>query len=165
MSRKVYRRIVALVLKAAELARSVGIQNLLQPGLVKEIIIADILDHELITSKRAADACDPNDPSIVYEYLTFKEGGSGQFDRMFKEPLDKRKESLSRILRNNQIYFAIFYVDNQTKVKIIYQVDPAVVARETNHQLDRSSNTISHVGFSEKWIRENGEIVYEDSGL
>lgn len=163
MSRKVYRRIVALVLKAAELARSVGIQNILQPGLVKEMIIADILGHELIISKRAADACDPNDPSIVYEYLTFKEGGSGQFDRMFKEPLEKRKESLSRILRNNQIYFAIFYDQNQTKIKIIYQVNPTVVAEEANRQLDRSINTISHVGFPEKWIHENGEIVYEDS--
>jgi len=34
-----------LVLKAAEMARSVGIANLLQPGLVKEMIIADILGH------------------------------------------------------------------------------------------------------------------------
>lgn len=165
MSREVYRRIVNLVLNAADLARSVGIQNILQPGLVKEMIIADILGHDLIISKRAADACDPSDSSIVYEYLTFKEGGSGQFDRMFKEPLDKREESLLRISRNTKIYFAVFYAWNQIKVKIIYEADPAVVAREANRQLDRSSNVISHVGFSEKWIRENGMIVYEDSGL
>ena len=61
MASEVYRQIIALVLKASELARSVGIPNLLQPGLVKEMIIADILGHELITSKRDADARDPNE--------------------------------------------------------------------------------------------------------
>ena len=83
--------------EAAELANSVGIPNLLQPGLVKELIIADLLGHQPITSKRDADACDPNDPTILYEYLSCKEGGSGQFDRMFKEPLVKREESLLRL--------------------------------------------------------------------
>lgn len=107
MSRKVYQRIIELVLSAAELARSVGIQNLLQPGLVKEMIIADILEHDLITSKRAADACDPNDPSIVYEYLSCKEGGSGQLDRMFKEPLSKREESLLGIRPGSKLSMSL----------------------------------------------------------
>ncbi|WP_423906713.1 hypothetical protein [Candidatus Spongiihabitans sp.] len=70
MAREVYRKIITLVLRAAELARTVGIHNLLQPGLVKEMIIADILGHELITTTRNADACNPNDPSEVYEYLS-----------------------------------------------------------------------------------------------
>lgn len=70
MARKVYKRIIDLVIQAAKLAKSVGIQNLLQPGLVKEMIIADILEHELITSKRDADARNPDDSSIVYEYLS-----------------------------------------------------------------------------------------------
>ena len=83
MSNKVYREIIELVVKASELARTVGIENLLQPGLVKEMIIANILGHELIISKRNADAHDPDDPTILYEYLSCKEGGSGQLDRMF----------------------------------------------------------------------------------
>lgn len=37
MARDVYRRIIKFVLKAAELARSIGMSNLLQPGLVKEM--------------------------------------------------------------------------------------------------------------------------------
>ncbi len=72
IAHKVYTRIIGLVIQAAKLARSVGIQNLLQPGLVKEMIIADILGHRLITSKRDADAWDPKSPSIVYEYLSCK---------------------------------------------------------------------------------------------
>jgi hypothetical protein len=90
MAREIIRRIIDLVVKAQELARSIGIANLLQPGLVKEMIIADVLGHKLIISKRDADACDPSDPSIKYEYLSCKEGSSGQLDRMFKEPPDKR---------------------------------------------------------------------------
>ena len=98
MANKVYQEIIRLVVKASELARTVGIDNLLQPGLVKEMIIADILGHELIVSKRNADAHDPNDPTILYEYLSCKEGGTGQFDRMFKSPPEKRRESLKRNL-------------------------------------------------------------------
>lgn len=86
MAKEIIRQIIKLVVEAQELARSIGIPNLLQPGLVKEMIIADVLGHKLISSKRDADACDPYDASILYEYLSCKEGGSGQLDRMFKAP-------------------------------------------------------------------------------
>lgn len=162
MSNKVYGEIIELVVKASELARTVGIDNLLQPGLVKEMIIADILGHELIISKRNADAHDPRDPMILYEYLSCKEGGSGQLDRMFRDPPEKRQESLNRIWRNNKIYLAIFYSSNQTKVKVIFELEPEIVAAKTEQQLNRSRNNISHVGFSEKWARVNGKIVYEN---
>ena len=162
MAREIYRKIIELVLKAANLARSIGITNLLQPGLVKEMIIADILGHTLIHSKRDADACAPDDPSKKYEYLSCKEIGTGQLDRMFKEPPHKRAKSLNRITRNDKIYFAVFYSENQTKAKVIYELDPLVVEQEANRQLDRSHNDISHVGFSEKWVSENGTVVYMD---
>lgn len=67
---QVYRRIINLVLEAAGLARKIGIVNILQPGLVKEMIIADILGHELIHSKRQADAHAPDNPEEKYEYLS-----------------------------------------------------------------------------------------------
>lgn len=163
MAREIYRKIVELVLKAAELARSVGITNLLQPGLVKEMIIAEILGHELIHSKRDADAHSMSDPDEKFEYLSCKEGGTGQLDRMFKEPEAKRTESLRRITRNKKVYFAVFFASNQTKCKVIYELEPEVVVEETNRQLDRSKNAISHVGFSEVWARLNGRVVYEYS--
>jgi hypothetical protein len=162
MAREIYRKIVASVIKAAELARSVGIHNILQPGLVKEMIIADILGHELITTKRDADARDAHDPNSLYEYLSCKEGGSGQLDRMFKKPADKRQESLNRIRRNSKIYFAVFYKANQTKAKVIYEIEPEVMVQETERKLDRSRNDISHVGFSEAWARSNGKLVYQE---
>ena len=165
MASEIYRKIVELVLKAAELARTVGIHNILQPGLVKEMIIAEILGHELITSKQDADAHALGDPTILYEYLSCKEKGSGQFDRMFKHPPEKRKESLNRIWRNDKVYLAVFYAIDQTKVKVIFELEPKIVAAEAERQLDRSRNEISHVGFRERWARENGKIVYEDTEL
>jgi hypothetical protein len=149
-------------LQAAELARSVGIHNILQPGLVKEMIIAEHLGHELIHTKREADAHAPNNPEEKYEYLSCKEGGSGQLDRMFKAPAYKRAESLRRISRNTRIYFAVFYESNQTKCKVIYELEPDIVVDETERQLDRSRNQISHVGFTEAWAREFGRVVYQD---
>ncbi len=118
MAHEVYRKIIELILKAAELAKTVGIDNILQPGLVKEMIIADILEHELITTKRDADARDSKDPSILYEYLSCQEGGTGQLDRMFKTPNNKRQESLNRIRRNSKIYFAVFYKKTKLKLKL-----------------------------------------------
>ena len=82
-------------------------------------------------------------------------------DRMFKRPLVKREESLQRIKRNQAIYFAVFYKSNPLEVKIIYEIMPKVLLQETEKQLDRSKNAISHVGFSENWAKQNGKIVYQ----
>ena len=160
MTQRIYRKIITLILEAAGLARSIGITNLLQPGLVKEMMIADILGHELIHSKRHADAHAPGNPDERYEYLSCKEGGTGQFDRMFKEPDDKRADSLNRITRNKKIYLAIFYKDEQTRCKSIYEIDPKIMIKEAKRQLDRSRNAISHVGFSEGWAKRNGQLIY-----
>lgn len=164
MVQKIISKIRELVIKAQKLALSIGIPNILQPGLVKEMIISEteILGHELIASKRDADARDKNDPSIKYEYLSCYEGGTGQLDRMFRSPADKRAESLQRITRNTTIYLAIFYKKNPLKLKVIYEIQPNVLLKETERQLDKSSNEISHVGFSEDWTKQNSKVVYQD---
>lgn len=161
MKKEIIRRIIKLVINAQELALKIGIPNILQPGLVKEMIMAETLGHELIHSKRDADACDPDDPSIKYEYLSCYEGGSGQLDRMFKEPQEEREKSLYRIWRNKKIYLAIFLKSNPLKIKVIYEIEPKVLVKETERQLDRSRNAISHVGFSENWAIDNGKVVYK----
>ncbi len=162
MVQKIISKIIELVSKAQELAFNIGIPNILQPGLVKEMIISEILEHKLISSKRDAGACDRNNTSIKYEYLSCYEGGTGQLDRMFKAPSEKRDESLHRITRNKMIYLAIFYKKNPLKIKIIYEIQPSILLKETERQLDRSSNAISHVGFSEDWAKLNSKVVYQD---
>lgn len=164
MSKNTLKRVIQLIMEAQELAAGLGIPNILQPGLVKEMILADLLGHELIYSKRDADACDPSDNTIKYEYLSCYEGGAGQMDRMFKEPHEKRQSSLQRILRNRKVFLAIFFKKSPLKVKIIYELDPAVVAAEAERQLDKSINVISHIAFTERWASVHGrKIFHSDS--
>lgn len=163
MSRLVLNGIVALIRQAQALASSIGIPNILQPGLVKEMIIAEILGHEVIYTKHDSDARDPKNADVLFEYLSCLEGGSGQLDRVFNKPEDKRRASLQRIQRNNKIYLAIFFKKEPLMVKVIYELDPEVVRKETEAKLDRSSNEISHVGFSEPWAKTNGKVVYRAS--
>jgi len=66
LSRKI-KRIIELLRQAQDLARSNGIDNLFQPGLTKETIIAERLGHTVIKAKRDADAHHPHDPTIKYE--------------------------------------------------------------------------------------------------
>lgn len=136
-----------------------GIDNIFQPGLVKEIIIAKTLGHNVVTNKRMPDACSKKDENVFYEYLSCYEGGSGQLDRMFKHPPKKREESLRRITRNDMIYFAIFF-RKTLKIKSIFEIEVDDLLTETERQLDISSNDISHVGFSEKWAEEVCKKVY-----
>jgi len=34
--------------------------------------------------------------------------------------------------------------------------------KETERQLDRSRNDISHVGFTEEWASKNGVVIYRE---
>jgi len=81
---------------------------------------------------------------------------------MFKEPQEKREESLYRIWRNKKIFLAIFLKENPLKIKVIYEIEPKILVVETERQLDRRNNAISHVGFNESWAEKNGKVVYQD---
>ena len=153
-------QIVGYIKKAQEIAAQHGYKNLLQPGLVKELITGDILGHQVHRTKHEADAWDPNNPELKFEYLSCLEKGTFQLDRMFKSPPEKRAKSLVRVTRNAAIYCAVFEEDNPLTVAIIYGLSVAVVLREVERQLDASSNDISHVGLTIKWCERNGEVIY-----
>lgn len=155
MNQDIVRKIIHLIRKAQKLALKIGIGNILQPGLIKEMIIAEKLGHQIIISKHDSDACNPHNPKEKYEYLSSYEGGTGQLDRMFKSPKEKRQKSLERITRNAKIYYAVFYRQDPLKIKVIYEVEPKVLLKEVERQLDASHNAISHVSITEKWAKEN----------
>ena len=78
-------QIVSFIRKAQEIASLNGLRNILQPGLVKELVVADILGHEVHRTKHEPDAYDPKDPSRQFEYLSmYFVGGTFQMDRMFQ---------------------------------------------------------------------------------
>lgn len=153
-------QIVEYIKKAQEIATRHGYKNLLQPGLVKELIIGDLLGHEVHRTKHEADAWDPNNTELKFEYLSCLEKGTFQLDRMFKSPPQKRIKSLERVTRNAAIYCAVFEEDSPLTVIIIYQLSTGVVLQEVERQLNASSNDISHVGLTIKWCERNGEIAY-----
>ena len=157
------RQIINYVRKAQAIASQHGFKNLLQPGLVKELVVADILGHEVHRTKHEPDAYDPSDSSRQFEYLTCFKGkkeGTFQLDRMFQSPSYKRAKSLERITRNTAIYCAVFDEESPLDVIVIYEVPVNLVLREAERQLDVSRNEISHVGFTIKWAQEHGKVVY-----
>jgi hypothetical protein len=146
--------------KAQEIAARHGFKNLLQPGLVKEFVVADILGHEVHKTKHEPDAFDPADPGRKFEYLSCFGGGTFQLDRMFSSPPDKRKKSLERIARNTAIYCAVFDKESPLDVLVIYEVPVEEMMREAGRQLDASRNEISHIGVTIKWVQQRGKLVY-----
>jgi hypothetical protein len=153
-------QIINYVRKAQEIAAQHGFKNLLQPGLVKELVVADILGHEVHRTKHEPDAFDPADPERKFEYLSCFEGGTFQLDRMFSSPFDKRAKSLERITRNTAIYCAVFDEESPLDVLAIYEVQVDAMLCEAGRQLDASRNKISHIGFTIKWAQQNGKLVY-----
>jgi hypothetical protein len=152
--------IINHIRKAQEIAARHGFGNLLQPGLVKELVVADILGHEVHRTKHEPDAFDPAHPERKFEYLSCFEGGTFQLDRMFSSPPYKRAQSLVRITRNTAIYCAVFDKTSPLDVLVIYEVPVEAMVREAERKLEASRNKISHIGFTIKWAQQNGKLVY-----
>lgn len=141
--------IVAHIRAAQELATELGIPNILQPGLVKELILAEALGHTPITSKASADARD--EQGHLYEYLcSLSKSNNFQIDRV-------TQGNRERITRNEAFYFA-FFGDSITLGEV-YRVETSVVVREAERQLTRSRNKISHLNLTGAWVRRNGVRV------
>ena len=147
-----------LLKSAQQLARDkYRVENILQPGVIKELMMAEILGHQLIPSKGAADAKD--EQGGTYEYLasikrinvTTNRGCSFQLDRV-------TPSNLRRVTRNTAFYFGIFL--NHLEVEEIWRVEIPVVLKEVKRQLANCKNDIAHVNFLLKWLQNNGTKVY-----
>ena len=134
-----------------------GVPNILQPGVMKELMMAEILGHDLIPQKDSADAKDNG--GNTYEYLasirrvnvTTNRGCSFQLDRV-------TPGNLNRITRNKAFYFGIF--KDHLEVEEIWKVEIPVVLEEAKRQLEHCKNDIAHVNFLLKWLTTNGTRVF-----
>jgi len=144
-------RIIDLLRQAQTLAWQIGIKNLFQPGIAKEMVVADILGHTLIPAKRQPDAQDGE--GHFYEYLSSMPDGIFQIDRV-------TRANLYRITRNHKIYCVTFSDKQPLTVIDIYEVEPEIFLKEAQRQLGASKNIISHMGVSKNWVIENGSLVY-----
>jgi len=150
--------------KLQELCTKYGF-NAFQPGAIKELKMATILNHNWICNKAQADACSP-DGKKLYEYLSATENGNCQIDRFFKDGAgdqhEKHLKSMQRIWRNDCFYLA-FTSENTSKpldILRIYQVSTEEIEKETLRQLSKSRNDISHIGFDEEFARFHGKLIF-----
>jgi len=143
-------------------ARKIEIENILQPGLLKEFRISEALNHDFVVTKRGADARGKNGENYEYLCCTSAKGATAQFDRMYKDTEENLARSLKRINRNDAIFIVIFYKEDQYKIKVIYEIDPPVMEKAAIKKIKKcKSKETAHIGFSEKWASKNGTIVYE----
>ena len=150
--------IMGLLKKTQDIAEEkYGITNILQPGVIKELIMAEILGHGLVPQKDLPDAQD--NKGNYYEYLASirrvnvktNKGCSFQMDRV-------TKKNLTRITRNAAFYFGIF--KTHLEIEEIWKVEITTVLSEVQRQLNNSKNEISHVNFLLNWLQRNGTLVY-----
>jgi hypothetical protein len=127
-------------------------QDLLTPGFIKEWMVSKILGHSCHKTKHGPDATSL-DGTEHYEYLSCKEGGSFQLDRI-------HEGNLHRIERNNAFYFAQFNKEDGLKCQKIWKGDTEVVLAEAREKIGRMSESSKHIGFSEEWVSDNCEVVY-----
>ena len=150
--------IMDLLRRTQEIAEEkYGITNILQPGVIKEMIMAEILDHGLVPQKDLPDARDAN--GNYYEYLASirrvnvktNKGCSFQMDRV-------TPTNLTRVTRNAAFYFGIF--KTHLEIEEVWRVEIPVVLTEVQRQLKNCKNDIAHVNFLLKWLEANGSLVY-----
>jgi len=128
-------------------------QDLLTPGFIKEWMVSEILGHQCHKTKHGADAYS-QDGTEKYEYLSCKEGGSFQLDRI-------HEENLHRVERNDAIFFALFDKDNGLKCKGIWKCDTPTFLEGVKTKISSARKESSkHVSFSIKWVKENSEKVW-----
>ncbi len=127
-------------------------QDVLTPGFLKEWIISEILGHQCHKTKHGPDAVSQNNDE-KYEYLSCKEGGSFQIDRI-------HEDNLHRITRNDKFFFALFDKSSGLKCKKIWKCDTDIVLNEAIIKINSMSESSKHISFSETWVKNNCELIY-----
>lgn len=127
-------------------------QDLLTPGFLKEWMISEILGHQCHKTKHGPDATS-QDGSEVYEYLTCKDGGSFQLDRI-------HKGNLHRVERNDAIYFALFDKQDGLECQKIWRCDTETFLTEVVRKLQTMSESSRHISIGKTWVEDNSTVVY-----
>lgn len=160
------RTAIQYLSKAQDLFRKAGIDNITQPGLIKESIMADKLGHMVVKNKHLPDA---TDGANYFEYLSCQEktskkgkkSGNFAIDCMFSD-LERKPASLERITRNQSFYCGVF---EGLSLKYIYQVKTETFLEYTDTNLTRrgvkSKNKEHTINYPLSWVMKVGKIVYE----
>ena len=155
------KEIVDSLIHAQDLTKQFGIDNISQPGIIKEIITAHVLKHRLHPSKKDHDAEDFDDSTIKYEYLSCLQGKSFQFDRVDDVNMIKRIKE-----RNAAVFCSVFSKQNPLVLLRPYQVDPETLFNILRTKYKCSTSTSRHVGITENELKpliesKKAELYFE----
>jgi hypothetical protein len=149
--------------EAQTVLRREGVDNMTQPGLLKEIRMAEKLNHNLIQDKHYPDAID--DKGNFYEYLSCQSHAQNfAIDCMFSRPEADKQKSLERITRNKKIYCGVF---DGIKLLTMYEVPTQKFLEYTEDNLSRrdkngqSKNREHTINYTLRWVKSVGKKIYE----
>ena len=150
--------ITDLLIRAQKLAdQEHGISNILQPGIIKELIMAEVLGHTLVPQKDLPDARD--EFGNFFEYLTSIRRLNVKTNKDCSFQIDRvTGNNLSRVTRNKAFYFGIFR--NHLEIDEVWEVKTTTVLAEVKRQIGSCKNTIAHVNFLLNWLKTNGYKIY-----
>jgi hypothetical protein len=168
------RAVADLLIEVGRLANEsvLQVRNSSQPGIVKEMITAHALGHRVNPEKKNHDAEDFDCSDDLYEYLAAEEDKAFQLERVTETSLSKR------ILRNKMIYCSVFSKSHTLRLLRVYEVVPKTLFDEFVSQVQRTrksraeraakgkkgSNGAFHVAVDEKWVKDNGKLVFIENG-
>lgn len=137
-----------------------GIENILQPGVLKEMVLADILGHRINPVKHQCDAFDQEGNQV--EYLTSLVRTSGTNQGCSFQFSSIHEGNMYRVERNTHVYFGVFL--NLLEVSEIWKASSSDVAIEVRRQLcakPRVRDTkVNHASLKLEWVRLKGERVW-----
>ncbi len=151
--------------KATLLAKEIGVDNITQAGLIKEMKMAEVLGHNVISDKHCADAIDQN--GSLYEYLSCQVSAKTSvfaIDGLFSRPLERMEQTLEHRISRNAAFFCGTF--DGVFLKKIYKVDTEKFFEYTRDSLTRrdqngkSKNSEHTINYPLKWIESVGKIVY-----
>jgi hypothetical protein len=155
------KRIRELLVALQTEALKYGVPNILQPGVLRELLMAEQLGHSLRPGKADADAT--NAFGLCFEYLSScrrpkrrhakNAGCNFQLDRM-------SPTNLYRVTRNEAFFFGVF--EHQFALREIWRVETKDVLAEVTRQLGAGRAEFSHVNLLMSWVMKVGKIVFAD---
>jgi len=149
-----------------------GYGDLCQLGTLRELVMAQALDHKFDSKKRGPDA---NCNGQKFEYLTSKikrgmpykkkdgrgpDTASFQFDRIYGVNHTQKQitNSLSRIGRNDFVYFGLFDDNYTLDLLAVWEISAENVFEFARSK--RETNKSNHINMPLKWVKENGRLVF-----
>ena len=158
---QVLRQITDHLLSAQRMAeQEFGVQNLLQPGLVKEMVIAKLLGHTLRPQKDLHDAEDDWGNRFEYLSATIQRSSGDKLSCNFQ--IDRIRESnLYRIERNEAFYFGVFR--DWIWLLQIWRVPTTHVLGLVHDKLENTSRPSCHINIPLSWVMDNGRLVFQET--